>query len=332
MTIAILYSLPTRRAKHTTFLKADEDTVVSASVVARALSEKGATPLLIGLSEDTIVKTIQSIRADLIINLIDWTGADLPLSLVAMDALTACGIPFAGATKENFQLVDKVVMKKALDRFVLPTARWQVFHTGNEPILETLTYPVIVKLAAEHCSIGLEKTSLVQSKDDLRAVVQDRIKRFSQDVYAEEFISGREFQITVLEQKQGLVMLPPAEIMYKPSESAEFLTFTERWNEEDPLYARSNTVLAVLTEEQHILFESIALRTFTDLKFRDFTRIDARMRGANELLILEANPNPGLDDDEFYSMTISAKAVGLTFPDFLWEIVESVLRRQKISS
>lgn len=329
MTIAILYSLPTRRARDTSFLKADEDTVLSASVVARALSEKGATPLLIGLSEDTIVETIQSIRADLIINLIDWTGADLPLSFRAMDALTGCGIPFAGATKENFQLVDKVVMKKAMDASGLPTAQWQVFHTGDEPIKASFQYPVLVKLAREHCSIGIEKTSLVKSKMDLRMIVKDRIKRFSQDVYAEEFIAGREFQITVLERTNGLTMLPPAEIIYKPTDKPEFLTFTERWNEDDPLYSRSDTALAVLTPKQLDLFTDISFRAFRLLGFRDFTRIDARVRGADELLMLEVNPNPGLDDDEFYSMTISAKAAGLSFPDFIWEIVQSVLRRKE---
>lgn len=327
MTIVILYSLPTKRAKNSSYLVADEDTVLSAEKISQALKEKGATPLLIGLSENRVKETIQSIRADLIINLIDWTGQDLPLSLIAMEELTRRGIPFAGATKENFMLVDKVTMKKALDEFHLPTPRWQVFQTGNEPVSSQFTYPVIVKLAQEHCSIGIEKTSFVKNKNELVRVVQDRIKRFRQEVYAEEFIKGREFQITVLEKEKGPVMLPAAEIVYKSTNQPEFLTFSERWNEYDPDYLRSNTVLALLSQEQLIQFEAISKRTFHQLGFRDFTRIDARLKNDQEFFILEANPNPGLDDDELYSMTISAKAVGLTFPDFIWEIVASCLRR-----
>jgi len=327
MNIAILYSVPTKRAKGSSYLVADEDTVTSSKKVADALQEKGATTTLVPLSEDTIEDAIGSIKADFIMNLIDWTGIDLPLSLAAMDALERTGIPFAGATKENFTLVDKVTMKKALDAAGLPTPRWQVFQTGNEIISDDLTYPVLVKLAKEHCSIGIEKSSYVLDKGSLRSVVRDRIARFGMDVYAEEFVTGREFQITVLEKEQGPVMLPPAEIMYKPSDSPEFLTFTERWDELNPIYQRSDTALAKLSQKELKQFGEVCLRAFQSLGFRDFTRVDARLKNNTELLILEINPNPGLDDDELYSMTISARSAGLTFADFLWAIVTSALRR-----
>jgi D-alanine-D-alanine ligase len=329
MKIAILYSLPTKRSQSSSYLVADEDTVVSAKKVADALEEKGATTILIPLSENAIESSIRSIQADFIMNLIDWTGVDLPLSLRAMDALTSSGIPFAGATKENFTLVDKVTMKKALDTVGLPTPRWQVFQTGNEAISDDLVYPVLVKLAKEHCSVGIEKSSYVLDKGSLRSVVKDRIARFGMDVYAEEFVRGREFQITVLEKEEGPVMLHPAEIMYKPSDSPEFLTFTERWDEKNPEYQRSDTALAKLSEKELHQFKEISVRAFQLLGFHDFTRVDARLKNNTELLILEVNPNPGLDDDELYSMTISARSAGLTFPDFLWAIVTSALRRAR---
>jgi len=327
MIIAILYSLPTKRVLQTPFSIAEEDTVFSARKVASALEKKGVTAVLVEVPEDRIRETIREIHADCIINLIDWTGEDFPLSLFAMEELTKRGIPFAGATQENFTLVDKVTMKKALDAFHIPTPRWQVFSTGKERISALFTYPVIVKLAQEHCSVGIEKTSFVKNKNELVRVVRDRITRFSQDVYAEEFIDGREFQITVLEKEDGPFMLPPAEIVYKPTNTPEFLTFSERWNIDDPEYQRSDTALANLSKKQLTLFNHISIKTFKSLGFRDFTRIDARLKSENELMILEANPNPGLDDDELYSMTISAKAVGLSFSDFIWEIVASCLRR-----
>lgn len=327
MTIAIVYSLPTKRSQTSSFLIADEDTVLSAQKIARALETKGVNTELVGLRDDRITETISAITADLIINLVDWTGPDLPLSFIAMDALTSCGIPFAGATKENFLFVDKTAMKTALVAAGIPTPRFLLFRTGEESISPTFPYPALVKLGREHCSIGLEKTSFVHNVDELKTVVRDRLKRFGQDVYVEEFVGGTEYQITVLQRVDGPVMLPPAEITYKPTGKTEFLTFAERWDETDPDYFRSNTVLAELSSDQLHAFEHICLNTFRALGFRDFTRIDGRLNKNNELLVLEANPNPGLDDDELYSMTISAKAVGLSFPDFIWEIVQSVLRR-----
>lgn len=329
MTIAILYSLPTERVKKSPYITTEEDTVASAKKISRALLEKNVTPKLIGLSEHTIKETIRGIHAELIINLIDWTGPDLPLGLSAMEELTKCGIPFAGATAKNFSLVDKVTMKKALVASSFPTPQFMVFKRGDEPLPQGFPYPSIVKLAHEHCSIGIEKTSFVKNEQELRRVVHDRMKRFGQDVYAEEFIDGREFQITVLEKEDGPVMLPVAEIVYKPSDKPDFLTFSERWNEDDPDYHRSDTFLSHLTPKQIAVFERISKKVFHTLGFRDFTRIDARLKDGKALMILEANPNPGLDDDELYGMTLSAKAAGMTFSDFIWEIVKSALRRAR---
>jgi len=329
MKILILYSLPTKRALQSAYAVADTDTVTSASKIARALEKKGVTATLIGLSSDRIDETVRLLNGDLIINLIDWTGLDLPFSLSAMNALERRGIPFTGATKENFRFVDKVVMKKALNKYGIPTPAWQEFASGNEPISSLLKFPVLVKLAHEHCSIGIEKDSLVSDKQVLVSVIQDRVKRFGQPVYVEEFISGREFQITVLETETGPRMLPPAEVVYKTSNTTEFLTFTERWDEKDPLYQRSTTVLASLTPSQLTVFQTITLRIFTKLGFRDFTRVDARMNTMGDFFVLEANPNPGLDDDKLYSITMSARAAGMTFPDFLWAIVTSAVKRSR---
>lgn len=327
--VIVLYSLPTRRARKSSFLITDEDTVVSAQKVAAALKEKGAQVSLVALSQDHIDETIASLFGDLIINLIDWTGADFSLGLIAMDSLAASGIPVAGADRANFAYTDKVAMKKALDYHHIPTPKWQIFHTGQEPVSSTFMYPVFVKLAHEHCSVGIEASSLVENPADLIAVVRERISRFGQDVLVEEFVSGREFQVTVMEIDGKIHVLPPAEIIYKDSGAPEFLSFSERWNEHDPLYLRSHTVLASLSSEQLQIFKLLCIRTFQELGFHDFTRIDMRYDAKGTLVVLEANPNPGLDDDPQYSMTISANAAGMTFADFIWAIVCAAINRTK---
>ncbi len=332
MNITILYSIPSKRSRRSTFLAADEDTVSSAQKVQNGLTRPGVHTTLVGLSEDRIVPTISAIRADCIINLIDWTGEDLPLSFAAMEALESCGIPFAGATRENFALVDKVTMKRALDAAGLPTPRWQLFKTGEEAISRSLAYPVLVKLSREHCSVGLDTSSFVMDRQTLAQVVKEKLRRFRQDVYVEEFLTGREFQITVIEEEQGPVMLPPAEIIYRESGNPEFLTFIERWDQNAPEYARSTTKLAQLTPREYRMFEECACSAFARLGFRDFTRVDARLNAVGELMILEINPNPGLDSDPEYSMTLSAEAAGISFPDFLWRIVSSCMRHASRTS
>lgn len=331
MNIAILYTLPTRRAKQSVFIETDEDTIESAQEVAKAVGDKGSTPMLVGLSEDAIETTIRSIKADCIVNLIDWTGLDLPFSLTAMDVLETIGIPFTGASRKAFELgADKIPMKKHLDAHKLPTPRWQLFETGKEHVRTDFSYPVIVKLAKEHCSVGLGKTSIVNSGKELIVLVAKQLITYHEPVIAEEFISGREFQITLLEKKSGLTMLPPAEVTYNVRGTNAMLSYESRWEENSPDFHTSGMALAKLTEDQLLAFEKICKDTFHAFGFTDFTRIDARLNNNGEFMILEANANPGLSDHPLYGMTVSYKAVGMTFSDFVWEIIGSCLRRNAI--
>lgn len=330
MNIAILYTLPTVRAKKSAFIETDEDTIESAKEVAKAITDKGSTPMLVGLPEDAIETTICGIKGDCIINLIDWTGLDLPLSLRAMKVLESIKIPFTGASRKAFELgADKIAMKKHLDTFDLPTPRWQLFENGKENVRDDFTYPVIVKLAKEHCSIGLGKTSIVMNPQELIVLVGKQLIMYHQPVIAEEFISGREFQITLLEKESGLTFLPPAEVTYKVKGTKAMLSYESRWEEKHPDFHTSGMARAKLSNVQIANFEIICKKAFDAFGFTDFTRIDARFNDKGQFMILEANANPGLSDHPLYGMTVSYKAAGMTFSDFIWEIVQSCLRRRK---
>lgn len=328
MHIAVLYSLPTRRAKLGAFIASDDDTVESAYEVQAALLEKDAKAFLVPVSEDTIEEVICTIQADCVVNIIDWTGLDLPLSMLAMDALVRTGIPFTGADREAFERgADKMLMKQTLDAHHLPTPRWQVFETGDEPVASRLVYPSIVKLAKEHCSVGLGQWSIVHTPDELIAKVRQQLITYKQPVIAEEFLSGREFQITLIEEEQGIRVLPPAEVTYKVGGTKAMLSYESRWNETHPDFHTSGMELAVITKYQEQEFARICTAAFQAFGFSDFTRIDARLNTKNELMILEANANPGLSHDPLYGMTVSYMAAGMTFADFVWKIVASCMRR-----
>ncbi len=327
-TIAVVYSLPTKRALASPYADTEQDTMDSAEEVFAALKEKGAHPVLVPIDEDSI-PAIAKIRADCIVNLIEWTGLDLPLSDVAFTAIEHTGIPFTGATRENYLTTsDKILMKKALDAHSLPTARWQFFEIGTEPIRKDFHYPVIIKLAFEHCSIGLTHDAVVTTEEALRKRIQERITTFGEPVITEEFIAGREFQVTVLETSRGVSVLPPAEIVFDSYGPESLLTYESRWEEATADYASSRVALAELSPSLAAAINGVARKTFKCLEFRDYARLDIRMRH-EDVCILESNSNPGLSDSDEYGMTVSYKAAGMTFSDFVWTIVGSAMRRFK---
>ncbi len=330
MLIAIIYSLPTCRALTTPFKAADEDTKESAREVEKALVTKGASVSLFPVSEDTI-DTILSIKADLIFNLIEWDGLDLSLTLKALGHLESMGIPFTGVSLGALtNAADKIKMKEMLDLANLPTPPWQLFTTGQEPVSKKLHFPVILKLVWEHCSIGLTKDAIVTDPNVLRDAVTEHIRTFKQPVYVEEFISGREFQVSLIELKKGPTVLPPAEILFTTPQELTFLTYNSRWDQKHPEYKTSHVGLAKLTPSLKKKLESVSLATYKTFGCRDYARMDIRSRGKN-VFILEVNPNPGLSDDKDYGMTVSYKAAGMDFSGFIWEIVVAALRRRKLS-
>lgn len=330
MHIIVLYSLPTARMRQSRFLDTETDTQDSALEVAEALRQKRASVQLVGLSPDGIDQ-VKKLKAELVFNLIEWTGLDQDLGVRAVKFLESTGICFTGATSQNYLLTtDKILFKTAMDKFRLPTALWQGFVTGRESVRSDFRYPLLIKLSREHCSIGLGKDSLVQNKGELIRVVRDRIEKFGQPVIAEEFLAGREFQVTIYEHNSNPVVLPPAEIFYQARDAA-FLTYEARWDELHPDYSQSYICLAKLPSGLNKQLTKISLMTYRTFKFQDYARLDIRCDSLGQPRVMEANANPGLSDSDEYGMTISYKAVGMTFADFIWEIVESCRRRFKLA-
>jgi len=326
MRIAVVYSLPTKRALASPFLATDEDTRDSALEVQAALKAKGARPFLVPVSEHAI-DTISAISADAVFNLIEWTGVDLPLSLEAISRIEALGIPYTGASRENFEKTsDKIKMKEALDVIGIPTPRWQLFTKGDEPPRADFRFPVIMKLAWEHCSVGLTRDAVVEKPQSLNALAHERIRVFGQPVYAEEFISGRELQVTILEKAGKPVVLPAAEIVFRGGNADNFLTFEGRWNEKHADFKASKVIRATLPEMLERELLQLSEHIFTAIGFCDYARWDIRLRG-KEIFVLETNSNPGLGDSDEYGMTVSYKAAGMTFDDFIWGIIVSCCRR-----
>ena len=68
MNIAIIYSLPTRRARQSRFVATDEDTQISAGEIVAAIGEKGHEARAIPIDEDSIDQ-IDRVQADCIVNL-----------------------------------------------------------------------------------------------------------------------------------------------------------------------------------------------------------------------------------------------------------------------
>src|SRR3546814_19059904 len=72
----------------------------------------------------------------------------------------------------------------------------------------------IVKACWEDASIGLDGGSVVAADAAPREIAARRA-RFETGFFAESYIEGREFNLSLLEGPEGAVVLPPAEIVFR---------------------------------------------------------------------------------------------------------------------
>jgi D-alanine-D-alanine ligase len=330
MDVTIVYSLPTRHSRALGYTAADEDTGLSAKLIYTTL-RPFMNVSLFPLNEDHI-EEIRLVTGDIIINLIEWDGNDLDLSLKAMRIMDACGIHYAGATIGNFRTTaDKLLMKTAFKKFHIPTATWQVFKSGNETVKDTIRYPSIVKVTKTHCSVGLDSGAVVHNRDEARKRIRDSISVYKQPVLLEEFIDGREFQVTLLETAKGLEVLPPAEISFRKKNPVTFLTYGSRWETHHPDYQNSTIARANLESGLYELLRTSCIDAYRKLHFRDYARFDIRVRrenGTNAIYFLETNCNPGIDDDKENGLAIAYRAAGMTLADFMKAIIENAAGRR----
>ncbi|TVM02897.1 MAG: hypothetical protein CV087_07970 [Candidatus Brocadia sp. WS118] len=318
ITVAIVYSTASARAQQTDYAATDDDTAYVANKVREALETKQLRVQMVPVTEENIA-TLKDLLTDVVFNLIEWTGKDVDLSKQVFKHLRKLNIPITGASEKNFmETTDKIVAKRLFKKYGIPTPEAQAFVTGDEPISTTLPFPVIVKPATEHGSIGLTRSAVVSSSRDLQAVVKNQITQHTQPALAEEFIEGRELLVYLYENRGTLMVLPIEEILFANDKTLTFQTYESKWDPNHNDFANTVVTLAQLNPKELAEVKRVAKRVFKKLGFRGYGRIDIRLRHGTPY-VLEANANPNIYDSD------EDQIPGIAFPDFVFEIVMSAL-------
>ncbi len=322
LTVAVVYSGPSSRSVGTAYAATDDDTAYVAEKVREALLVRDVRVIMKAVSEDTM-ETLNDLQTDVIFNLIEWTGKDIDLSKRAFAIYRKLALPVTGATERNFmETTDKIVAKALFLKHGIPTPKSQAFYTGDEQIVSDLPYPLIVKPSQEHGSIGLTRAAVVDNAASLRAAVKKQLNDHDQPVLAEAFISGRELLVYLLEKDHHLVVLPIEEICFSNDTSLTFQTYESKWDSRHTDFANTTVKIADLSSRERREVENVAKRVFRALGFRGYGRIDIRLRDGVPY-VLEANANPNIYDSD------EDQIPGISFPDFVWEVVASALREYK---
>ncbi|HZZ72115.1 MAG TPA: hypothetical protein VFE24_07660 [Pirellulales bacterium] len=333
MNLTILYNEPTLSPDHADYAS-EAGVLESVAALSAALAATGHEVRALGVRgpAERLWPTLLSIRADVIINLVEGLSGDSRHEPHVAGCLELLGIPYTGSPPDSLALVhDKVRTKRLLLGAGLPTAPfWRLEAAGSWPSLELeeaiQAGPLFVKPAAEDASLGIDAASVVHELDALRRKAHELHERFG-PVLIEQYLPGREFNVSVVALPH-LEVLPLAEIEFLKDATHPWpiVTYDSKWVS-DGAADRATPVRC----PAHVAAPlADALRTLARFAFiaggcRDYARIDLRTNDAGEPFILEINANPDIGPAAGFARAL--RAAGYRYQDFAEGLVSTAAAR-----
>jgi len=312
------------------------DVLYQVEIVRQAMDKLGHrnTSLPCTLDLAAIARQLKAGQFDLVVNLVeslDGKGRLIHLFPYLLDAL---GLPYSGSPAGALLLTsNKAAAKKVLARAGLPTPSWMGPYPSREEV--PLTVPKnesgiwIIKSTWEHASIGLDAASLLKtnSAETVISAMRQRLPLLGGCCFAEQFIEGREFNLSILAGPQGPQVLPPAEILFKgfDEKTPRIVDYQAKWDESSFAFHNTPRTFSFVPEDEPLLAElsRLAERCWCLFRLGGYARVDFRVDGAGRPWILEVNTNPCLSPDAGFAAAI--EQAGVPFTEAMERIIEDAL-------
>ena len=281
-----------------------------------------------------VVDRVTSWKVDLIFNLVESLEGKGRLIHLLPFCLEAMGIPYTGAGAEAMLFTSsKIMAKKRMAAAGIPTPAWmgpypttgrQDSVTGGGP--DTW----IIKSVWEHASIGLDDKSLVTGATPEKAFagLATRASQLGGSCFAERFIDGREFNLTLLAGSREVQVMPPAEIVFKGyrADMPRIVDYAAKWEKDSFAYQHTVRRFDFPLSDQRLLDALVVLakRCWEAFDLSGYARVDFRVDADGQPWVLEVNANPCLSPDAGYSAALAE--AGLSFTDAVVRIMADVRR------
>jgi D-alanine-D-alanine ligase len=307
----------------------ERDVIVQAEAVRQALRQLGHETALAAcdLNLDEMRRQIQTLAPDLVFNLVESLEGQGRLIHLFPFMLDSLGIPYTGAPAEAvYSTSHKLVAKQHMAASGLPTAPWlgpcppfaplagEDLPSSDFKKAETW----IIKSIWEHASLGLDGQGLLrpQSLTELYEVMRRRAGDLGGSCFAEKFIDGREFNLSLLAGPAGPEVLPPAEIVFEGygQDQPRIVCYRAKWDETSYEYHHTPRRFGFPDHDEDLLSElkAAALRCWHLFGLRGYARVDFRVDADGRPWILEVNTNPCLSPDAGFAAALEAAGLDYT--------------------
>ena len=304
------------------------DVLEQVRAVGEVLGALGYTPIELGLTVDlsAIEKALKTLGPAFAFNLVESLAGSGRLIHLVPAVLEFYGISYTGAPADAlYQTSNKAVSKRLLEGSRLPTPEAFFQEDGLNGSIPRKGDSYIIKSVWEHASIGIEDDSVVavHDREQLYQAMAVRRKALGGSCFAERYIQGREFNLSLLTSLEGPVLLPPAEIRFDhyPPEKRKIVGYRAKWDTDSFEYHHTPRSFEFPPEDGPLLkrMGELAVKCWNLFGIRGYARVDFRVDQENRPWILEVNANPCLSPDAGFAA--AASRAGLSFRDVIERIV-----------
>lgn len=307
----------------------EQDTLVEVVAVSEVLAALGHQPAAVPLTLDLAAgaERLRGLAPDVAFNLVeslDGTGRLAHLVPALLDHLR---LPYTGASADALYLTsNKILAKRWLARCGLDTPPWattaaEASRTGLEP-------PVIVKPLWEDASVGIDDASVVADGERLGPELARRSESGG-EWFAEAYVEGREFNVSVLQGPLGPEILPPAEIEFVdfPPGKPRMVNYAAKWIADSFEFRNTPRRFEFPASDASLLarLADLARRAWEGFGLRGYARVDLRVDAEGTPWVLELNGNPCLAPDSGF--VAAAAAAGLGYAALVGRILDAAVDR-----
>ena len=187
-----------------------------------------------------------------------------------------------------------------------------------------------MKSVWEHASFGMDDGCVVNGSDAAHVRIGECVARYGGEWFAEQFIEGREFNISVLEEAGQPLILPIAEIGFSdfPPGKPKIVGYAAKWDEQAPEYLATPRSFPELDNRLSDALAWVVHKCWKSFGLNGYARVDIRVDNKGIPWVLEVNANPCLSRDAGFA--VAAQMAGIGYERLIDKILDTGIRTDSV--
>ena len=314
----IIYNEPQEGA-----LPDELDVLDQVAHIEKHLGEIGIAVYRKGITEQFMSEIAELVKEkpDFVFNLVESINNKGELIYFVPALLNMHSIPYSGNSLESiFLTTNKTICSKSMRTAGINNPKSYLLSQIDQ-LKPGRKY--IVKPIWEDGSLGITDNSVFECKPGFEQMLNGLD---DSHWFIEDFIDGREFNISILAGNDGPEVLPPAEIVFVNYDESRprIIGFNAKWEMDSFEYI--NTVREFpgnkLNGKLLSNLREAALSCWNLFDLKGYARVDVRTDGNDNVFVIEINGNPCISPDGGF--VAATREAGYPFTEVLQRIINDL--------